>query len=150
MDSFGSDVFGRDASLWRHRRGWSKLFERPRAASRLSTGGGGSKRGSPGKLENAVAGATGMNYNELLMVQLMELLRLLCEDHYTPIQNYFRAQPDNLRSYNLCEEVVTYLQVFEADRRAGGECPRGGCSPAGYLHRLVPVRLWCDGRRWSG
>ncbi|CAN0385610.1 unnamed protein product, partial [Hapterophycus canaliculatus] len=32
---------------------------------------------------------------------LMEFLRLLCENHYTEMQDYMRTQPDNMRSYNL-------------------------------------------------
>lgn len=48
-----------------------------------------------------------------LMIRLVEVLRLLCEDHYTPIQDYFRRQPDNLRSYNLVGEVVAYMSALQ-------------------------------------
>ena len=35
---------------------------------------------------------------------LMEFLRLLCENHYTEMQDYMRTQPDNMRSYNVVSE----------------------------------------------
>ena len=63
--------------------------------------------------EEVVSGVTttsaGGSVDLALMVRLVEVLRLLCEDHYTPIQDYFRRQPDNLRSYNLVGEVAIYL-----------------------------------------
>jgi hypothetical protein len=77
---------------------------------------------TPSNNPNAASSSSGSGINNkrevaavdsALMIRLVEVLRLLCEDHYTPIQDYFRRQPDNLRSYNLVGEVVAYMSALQ-------------------------------------
>ena len=48
-----------------------------------------------------------------LMSELIEYLRLLCEGHFLENQNYLRHQSDNLRSYNMLDEVASYLRALQ-------------------------------------
>ena len=48
-----------------------------------------------------------------LMGELIEYLRLLCEGHFLENQNYLRHQSDNLRSYNMLDEIASYLRALQ-------------------------------------
>ena len=43
------------------------------------------------------------------IMEILEFLRLLCENHNLPLQNYLREQPDNLRSINIVAKVLHFL-----------------------------------------
>ena len=49
-------------------------------------------------------GGGGMSSEDPIM-EILEFLRLLCENHNLPLQNYLREQPDNLRSINIVAKV---------------------------------------------
>lgn len=41
----------------------------------------------------------------------MDFLRLLCENHYSEMQEYMRMQPDNMRSYNMVRRALYHMNV---------------------------------------
>ena len=76
-----------------------------------------------------------------LMIHLVELLRLMCEDHFLVIQNYFREQSDNLRSYNLMDEVAAFLQGLQWVKNPHTNIPVWNISPSKF--NLVYTLLTC-------
>eukprot|EP00760_Papus_ankaliazontas_P031379 PhM_4_TR5257/c0_g1_i1/m.41768 len=42
--------------------------------------------------------------------EVMRFLQLFCEGHNTELQDYLREQPDNVHSYNLVKETMTFLR----------------------------------------
>ncbi|EQC42414.1 hypothetical protein, variant [Saprolegnia diclina VS20] len=47
-----------------------------------------------------------------IVMDLLEFLRLLCENHFAPMQHYVRNQRNAVRTYDLVDEVISYLCGF--------------------------------------
>lgn len=50
---------------------------------------------------------------QAMLCCVLEFLRLLCEDHFRPMQDYLRVQPDNFRSHNVVDEVASHLRSIQ-------------------------------------
>lgn len=90
--------------------GLVRLFQHDSAEKKVSKGGSSSMRYSTvsSSMEDTVEGGVDDSMSDLL-----EFLRLLCEDHFLPMQNYLREQPDNAQSHNVIDQIVSYLQSIQ-------------------------------------
>jgi hypothetical protein len=63
--------------------------------------------------EESIAGSGG-NEDGMYKItrSLLRLLQLLVEGHNFRIQEYMRFQPDNIKSFNIVQDVVDFLHVL--------------------------------------
>ena len=45
----------------------------------------------------------------------VNVLGLMCDGQYRPMQNYLREQPDNIKSVNLVSETCAFISSFCVD-----------------------------------